>query len=139
MPNAAVALSVVPTPATQDVPDGLELSIGKAMAAAASTLCLAGHELKNGGLTMATRVAGAERIYRLHELRQAAPEIDFETTAREQGLRAMRSCLTPEFCEKYGAAAGDPLMLNIIREVLAAVEEVAAFQESYDHERYSAL
>jgi hypothetical protein len=69
----------------------IETAIGEAMASAVSAICRAGEELSGGELTAATRRVGAERIYRLHELQQSAPELDFASVVRRAGKQVLRA------------------------------------------------
>ena len=69
-------------------------AIGAAMAAAVAALAAAGVELQEGGrITATTRRAGAERIYRLHQLRQGNPGIDFTAIAHRDGMRILQQYL----------------------------------------------
>ena len=118
-------------PAQQPTPDksGIETELGSAVADAAIALCQAGQELQNGGLTAATRRAGAERIYRLHELRRGMKGADFIAAARA-GKQILRRHLAadPDFHRLHGPSAGEATMDNIICEILATLERVAEFE-----------
>jgi hypothetical protein len=79
MSNGAAACLPTPVAVT---PREIEHQIGQAVASAATALCQGGMELQEGGrITATTKRAGAMRIYRLHELRQGNPGIDFTAIA----------------------------------------------------------
>lgn len=104
--------------------------ISTAMANAAIAICRGWEELeKSGCLTAATRKAGAERIYRLHELRRGMEDAEFIAASRA-GKQLLRQHLNPDpdFYRRHGPNAGEATLDNIITEILAAVDWVAKFE-----------
>ena len=122
------------TPVAQSGKPGesIETAIGAAVASAVTAICQAGEELQHGGLTATTRRVGAERIYRLHELRQSVPEIDFAATAHREGKRMLRRYLDadPDFHRHHAPGAGDATLDRIIAEVLVVLGRVVEFERA---------
>jgi hypothetical protein len=108
-----------------------EIEIGNAVASAVGAMCQAAMELGNGGLTATTRRVGAERIYRLHEMKRAMPEVDFKILAREQGLARLKKNLVEDgFYQRHPEGAGMPTMRSFVDEVLLALDEVVKFEKA---------
>lgn len=99
-------------------PDDIEEIIGAAVASAALALMAALQEFQADGLTKKTRTAGGDCIAALYELKQATlTEIpDFEATAREHGLAALRTRCNGSFNPRTS-----DIMVDSVIEILGKV------------------
>jgi hypothetical protein len=109
-------------------PTEAEISVGRAVASAATALCRGYAELSDKSeLSATTRRVGAERIYSLYELRRGVPEAAFTAMARREGRRVLLSYFeaTPNL-----RATGELLVDGLIREILAAVAQVSEWERT---------
>jgi hypothetical protein len=128
--NGAAALQLVePAPA----PSGeIEHAIGEAVVAAVCIVARGCFEFQDGGLALATKNAGADKIATLYRLQQAAPVgIDFTAVARREGKAILRAYLDADsdFCARHGPGAGEStidLYLDGVLEILSNVTEFMA-------------
>jgi hypothetical protein len=121
MNGSAVALQLVPetAPAPQT---SIEHRIGTATVLAIGVMSQGLLEYWDGGLTTTTRALGGEAVARLFELQQSAPDLDFATMVRVQGLKALRArhAAGPDHAVAFPEAPANEIIDGVL-EMLAGV------------------
>jgi hypothetical protein len=130
------ALEPTPTSHSTNAQEGVETSIGQAVASAATTLSQAMMDYQQTGrLAPATKDAGGSRIAKVAEL-QLGHELgdrDFVDKARERGRYELRQCFTAEFYQLHTPAEVDQALSEIIDSVLEITARVVTDERALAH------
>ena len=91
--------------------------VGERTADAAMAAALAWYESRHGGLTIETKMHGADQLVRLFELWQVcAGRTDFYAVARARGARLLR--------ERHGEDLNERMIAVLINAVLENLQQV---------------
>jgi hypothetical protein len=112
-----------------DKPSELEITIGKTVAQAALSVCMALEQYQEGRSTLATNSRGAELISHLYKLRQSAPNIDFAHAGRCELRRVLGQNIgvAEAFCRQCSL---DEVLNTIVSWPLGVLAQVTADEQA---------